>query len=106
MPSDMSFSISTRLEALATALTATGAGALASEAAQLANLVRDTDDLLRLDEVKRRTGLSTSEIYRREAAGEFPTPRKIGMRVVAWYSSDVSAWIKSRPMRVPSVGRL
>jgi len=83
-----------------------GHGASAIAAAQLANLVQDTDDLLRLDEVKRCTGLITSKIYRREAASEYPTPRKIGMRVVAWYSSDVSAWIKSRPARVSLVSRL
>lgn len=44
--------------------------------------------LLRLPEVRRRVGLSNSEIYRRIAAGTFPAPIKLGPQMSAW-PSDV-----------------
>ncbi len=52
--------------------------------------------LERLPEVKRRTGLSRSEIYRRIAAGDFPKPVKLGERASAWAEHEVSDWIASR----------
>ena len=52
--------------------------------------------LLRLREVCRRTGKSRSEIYRRIAAGDFPSPVKLGERASAWVEHEVSAWIAER----------
>ena len=52
--------------------------------------------LLRLPEVKARTGHSRSEIYRRIAAGDFPAPVKIGERASAWPEHEVSAWCEAR----------
>lgn len=52
--------------------------------------------LLRLPEVKRRTGLGHSYIYEQIQAGQFPAPVKIGIRAVAWRSDDINAWIASR----------
>lgn len=49
---------------------------------------RRTDSLLRLKMVRQRTGLSPATIYRREAAGTFPSRVRIGERSVAWYKSD------------------
>ncbi|MFY2765438.1 helix-turn-helix transcriptional regulator [Arenimonas sp. MALMAid1274] len=49
--------------------------------------------LLRLPTMIRRTGLSRSSIYRRVAAGTFPSPVKIGERSCAWASHEVDAWI-------------
>lgn len=51
--------------------------------------------LLRLPEVKTRTGLSRSEIYRRVQAGRFPSPVKLGERCTAWVSADIDRWIAS-----------
>jgi prophage regulatory protein len=52
--------------------------------------------LLRLPQVKARTGLSRSELYRRMAAGDFPQPVKLGERASAWPESEVSAWCDAR----------
>ena len=52
--------------------------------------------LERLPQVRVRTGLSRSEIYRRIALGDFPAPVKIGSRASAWVSDEVSAFIASR----------
>lgn len=52
--------------------------------------------LLRLPQVKSRTGLSRSEIYRRIAAGTFPAPIKLGERASAWPEHEVTAWIEAR----------
>lgn len=54
---------------------------------------RSRDSLLRIAQVRARTGLSTATIYRREAAGTFPPRQKLGQRMVAWYDSDVSAFV-------------
>ncbi|HZJ91694.1 MAG TPA: AlpA family transcriptional regulator [Thiopseudomonas sp.] len=52
--------------------------------------------LIKLPEVKRRTTLSTSEIYRRLEAGTFPRQIKLGAKAVAWLESDIHAWIDER----------
>lgn len=52
--------------------------------------------LIKLPEVKRRTTLSTSEIYRRLEAGTFPKQIKLGAKAVAWLEHEVQAWIDQR----------
>lgn len=52
--------------------------------------------LERLPCVRARTGLSRSEIYRRIASGEFPSPIKLGVRASAWDSEEIDAWIENR----------
>ena len=52
--------------------------------------------LLRLREVRRRTGKSRSGIYRSVACGTFPAPVKLGERASAWVESEVEAWIAER----------
>jgi prophage regulatory protein len=52
--------------------------------------------LWRLPVVVDRCGVSRNEIYRMEAAGEFPQRRLIGERSVAWLASEVVAWMRSR----------
>ena len=49
--------------------------------------------LIRLPEVKARTALSHSEIYRRIAEGTFPVHVKTGPRRSAWVSSEVDSWV-------------
>lgn len=49
--------------------------------------------LIRLKEVKAKTGLSRSAIY---ADPSIPKPVKIGPRAVAWVESEVDAWIEAR----------
>jgi prophage regulatory protein len=52
--------------------------------------------LERLPQVRARTGLSRSEVYRRISTSEFPMPVKIGTRASAWNSAEIDAWIASR----------
>ena len=50
--------------------------------------------IIRLPDVRARTGLSRSEIYRREALGEFPKRVPLGARSVGWVSEEVDNFIK------------
>lgn len=50
---------------------------------------------LRLRDVKVRTGLAGSTIYRKIQLGEFPAPVKLGARSVGWRRADVERWEKS-----------
>ncbi len=54
---------------------------------------RSKDSLLRLPDVRRRTGLSGATIYRKMERGEFPAKVAIGTTMVAWYESDVDRWV-------------
>lgn len=54
---------------------------------------RSKDRLIRITEVRHRTGLSTATIYRKMEDGSFPKQRKLSVHVVAWYESDVNAWV-------------
>ena len=55
-----------------------------------------TTRLLRRREVESRTGLSRSSIYSKMDAGEFPRPRRIGKRAVAWLEADIEHWLAAR----------
>lgn len=52
--------------------------------------------ILRINDVRARTGLSRSEIYRREALGQFPRRVSLGARSVGWPSEEIQAWIEAR----------
>ena len=52
--------------------------------------------LLRLNEVKQRTGLSKSSIYNQIADGTFPEPVPIAARAVAWVEAEIEEWINNR----------
>jgi prophage regulatory protein len=52
--------------------------------------------ILRLPEVKARTGLSRSTIYLKMAEGSFPEPIALGARSVGWIESEIDAWIAHR----------
>jgi len=47
---------------------------------------------IKLAKVKDYTSLSTSEIYRRIAAGTFPAQVTLGPKSVAWVETEVLAW--------------
>lgn len=49
--------------------------------------------LIRLPDVIRRTGLSKSSIYAKEAAGEFPRRVKQGPRTTCWRLDEIIAYI-------------
>lgn len=52
--------------------------------------------LLRLPEVRRRVGLSRSEIYRLISLGRFPSSVPLGERIRAWDADEIQIWIQSR----------
>ena len=55
------------------------------------------DRLLTRPEVEARTSLSCSAIYRLMRAGRFPEPLRVGVRAVRWPTSEIEAWLQSRP---------
>ena len=54
-----------------------------------------TDKILRLTEVKLRTGLSRSSIYLYVKSRCFPPAIKLGRRSVGWLEADIQGWIES-----------
>lgn len=52
--------------------------------------------ILRLADVKTRTGLSRSTIYARIKDGHFPSHISLGPRCVGWLESDIDGWIAGR----------
>ena len=56
------------------------------------------DRLLRRRQVEDITGMSRSTIYKMMQSGEFPRPVRIGPAAVRWRTSDITAWMESRPV--------
>ena len=56
-------------------------------------MLNQTLIILRLRDVKARTGLSRSTIYLRMSEGLFPKPISLGGRSVGWIEAEVSEWI-------------
>ena len=52
--------------------------------------------LLRLADVKARTGLSRASVYRLRRDGRFPAPVRLTERTVGWRSDDIDQWIAER----------
>lgn len=52
--------------------------------------------ILRLPEVKARTGLSRTAIYLEELAGRFPARVKLTERAVGWDEAAVDAWVAAK----------
>ena len=52
--------------------------------------------VLRLPEVKLKTGLSRSSLYNFIKQGNFPPPIKLGARSSGWLNSEIEAWIQQR----------
>jgi prophage regulatory protein len=52
--------------------------------------------IIRLGEVKARTGRSRSSIYADIKAGRFVAPIRIGPRAVGWLEHEVDAWLAAR----------
>lgn len=55
-----------------------------------------SDFILRLPQVKLRTGMSRSSIYSAMQQGTFPPSVHLGERSVGWLDSVITAWIDSR----------
>lgn len=52
--------------------------------------------ILRLLDVKKRTGLSRSSIYLRMSNNDFPASISLGGRAVGWLEFEIDEWIVSR----------
>lgn len=52
--------------------------------------------ILKLPEVKRITGLSSSTIYRLAKSGDFPKPIKLGKRSSGFVFSEIIQWLDER----------
>ena len=50
--------------------------------------------VLRLRDVKARTGQATSTIYAAMASGKFPRPIPLGERAVGWLEAEIDSWIE------------
>lgn len=55
--------------------------------------------LLKIGEVKHRTALSKSTIYKMINAGTFPRQRQQNLHAVAWLEAEVEQWIRGRMYR-------
>lgn len=54
------------------------------------------ENILRLPEVLKRTGLSRSSIYAFMKAGTFPNSVHLGKRSIGWAESEITAWVNAR----------
>lgn len=52
--------------------------------------------IIRLPDVKSRTGLAVSSIYSKIDTGDFPEPISLGARSVGWLEDEIDAWISKR----------
>lgn len=52
--------------------------------------------IIRLNQVKEKTGLSRSAIYLLSKGGKFPKSVNLGLRAVGWLESDINAWIDEK----------
>jgi prophage regulatory protein len=60
------------------------------------NVQQGATTLLRMRQVRLRTGLSRSTIYLKMKNGEFPTQVSLGPRAVGWLEAEIERWIASR----------
>ena len=51
---------------------------------------------IKLGEVKTLTTLSTSEVYRRIAAGTFPKQVSLGPKSVVWIEGEILSWLDAQ----------
>lgn len=54
--------------------------------------------LIKLNQVIAKTTLSKSTIYRLIQSSDFPQPRKLSTRAVAWLEEDIDEWIANRAL--------
>jgi len=63
-----------------------------------------TKVVLRISDVRARTGLARSTIYLFMERGDFPAPVSLGPRAVGWLADEIDAWIAERPRRTRAPG--
>ena len=55
-----------------------------------------TNQILRLPDVMRLTGLAKSTVYQKIVESDFPRSIKLGARSVGWLESEVNDWIETQ----------
>jgi prophage regulatory protein len=55
-----------------------------------------SDTILRLPEVKARTGLAKSTVFLYVKQGIFPRPIELGPNAIGWVESEIQDWIDAR----------
>ncbi|MFT0892772.1 helix-turn-helix transcriptional regulator [Pseudochelatococcus sp. G4_1912] len=60
--------------------------------------IDESDRLLKISEVKEIAGMGASTIYRKAAAGEFPSAVKLSGGMVRWRKSDLDRWMRDLPL--------
>jgi prophage regulatory protein len=58
------------------------------------------DTMMRIPAVLAATGMKRTTLYLAIRRGDFPAPRKISRRAVAWRRADVEKWMSARPSAV------
>lgn len=62
----------------------------------MAQQIQNALAILRLKQVKQRTGLSRSTIYAQMARGEFPAKIALGARSVGWIEEEIDGFLRTR----------
>lgn len=55
-----------------------------------------SNKIIRLPEVKNKTGLSRSNIYLQMTKSTFPQSISLGQRAVGWLNADIESWLDER----------
>jgi len=53
-------------------------------------------NILRINAVSRRTGLSRTSIYRAISKRTFPKSIKLGLRATGWIEEEIDNWIEQK----------
>lgn len=53
-------------------------------------------NMLRINDVCHRTGLSKSQLHRMVGESGFPQPIRLSKRAVAWVAAEVEFWLQER----------
>jgi prophage regulatory protein len=69
---------------------------IANHGAPMPTATSENPRLIRLPQVKQKTGYSRSSIYAKIPLGEFSAPVSLGARAVAWIESEIDEWISDR----------
>ncbi len=60
--------------------------------------------MLRLDDVRRRVGLSRSTIWRLERSGQFVPRRRLSANAVGWPEDEIDEWLRTRGCAAAGAG--
>ena len=59
------------------------------------------DRMVRVCELRRRTGLGRTTIFEQERLGLFPRRRRLAKNAVGWLESEILEWLRTREIGSP-----